>query len=117
MSGGQRQAIAVARAVAFAKRVVILDEPTAVLGIRESRTVLNLAQRLPETGVSVIFISHNLDHVQQVADRAVVLRQAATLARPLPRRHTTNTSSRSSSVPQPMRNRRRRRLAFVVREG
>lgn len=75
MSGGQRQAIAVARAVAFASRIVILDEPTAALGLRESRHVLDLIKRLPEEGVAVILISHNLDHVTEVADNAIVLRR------------------------------------------
>jgi D-xylose transport system ATP-binding protein len=75
LSGGQRQAIAVLRAVAFASRLVILDEPTAALGVRESRQVLDLVRRLPESGVAVLLISHNLEHVAQVADRAVVLRQ------------------------------------------
>jgi D-xylose transport system ATP-binding protein len=74
LSGGQRQAIAVLRAVAFASRLVILDEPTAALGVRESRQVLDLVRRLPESGVAVLLISHNLEHVAQVADRAVVLR-------------------------------------------
>jgi ABC-type sugar transport system ATPase subunit len=75
MSGGQRQAVAVARAIAFAGRVVILDEPTAALGLRESAQVLDLVRKLPEHGVSVLLISHNMEHVQQVAHRAVVLRQ------------------------------------------
>jgi ABC-type sugar transport system ATPase subunit len=75
MSGGQRQAVAVARAVAFASKIVILDEPTAALGVRESREVLNLVRRLPERGISVILISHNMEHVIDVADRALVLRQ------------------------------------------
>lgn len=75
MSGGQRQAIAVARAVAFAKRLVILDEPTAALGLRESQHVLDLIRQLPRRGIAVLLISHNLEHVMQVADRAVVLRQ------------------------------------------
>jgi ABC-type sugar transport system ATPase subunit len=75
LSGGQRQVIAVLRAVAFANRLVILDEPTAALGVRESREVLELVRRLPESGVAVVLISHNLEHVAQVADRAVVLRQ------------------------------------------
>jgi D-xylose transport system ATP-binding protein len=75
MSGGQRQAIAVARAGAFASRIVILDEPTAALGLRESEQTLQLIKRLPERGISVILISHNLDHVKRVADRAVVLRR------------------------------------------
>ena len=75
LSGGQRQAVAVLRAVAFASRLVILDEPTAALGVRESRQVLDLVRRLPESGVAVLLISHNLEHVAQVAHRAVVLRQ------------------------------------------
>lgn len=75
MSGGQRQAVAVARAVSFASKVVILDEPTAALGVRESAQVLKLIKSLPARGVSVILISHNMEHVVQVADRAVVMRQ------------------------------------------
>ena len=75
MSGGQRQAVAVARAVAFARRVVILDEPTAALGVRESDEILTMVRRLPERGLSVIIVSHNMDHVVRVADRAVVMRQ------------------------------------------
>jgi ribose transport system ATP-binding protein len=74
LSGGQRQAVAVLRAVAFASRLVILDEPTAALGVRESRQVLDVVRRLPESGVAVVLISHNLEHVAQVAHRAVVLR-------------------------------------------
>lgn len=76
MSGGQRQAVAVARAVAFANRVLILDEPTAALGLRETRNVLNTIKELPEKfGISIILISHNMDHVVEVCDRAMVLRQ------------------------------------------
>jgi D-xylose transport system ATP-binding protein len=75
MSGGQRQAVAVSRAAAFASRVVILDEPTAALGVRESRKVLDLILRLREERKAVLVISHALDHVMEVADRAVVLRR------------------------------------------
>jgi D-xylose transport system ATP-binding protein len=75
MSGGQRQAVACARAIAFGTRIVILDEPTSALGARESGNVLRLIKEAPEHGVSVIVISHNLEHVTRVADRAVVLRQ------------------------------------------
>lgn len=76
MSGGQRQAVAVARAVAFASRVLILDEPTAALGLRETRNVLNTIKELPgKFGISIILISHNMDHVVEVCDRAMVLRQ------------------------------------------
>jgi ABC-type sugar transport system ATPase subunit len=84
MSGGQRQAVAVAKAVAFAGKIVILDEPTAALGVRESRRVLELIQRLPSQGVSVILISHNIEEVMQVADRAVVLRQGEKVGESVP---------------------------------
>lgn len=75
MSGGQRQAIAVARATVFARKVVILDEPTAALGVRESRKVLDLIAQLRAEGNAVILITHNMEHVVALADRAVVLRQ------------------------------------------
>jgi len=89
MSGGQRQAIAVARAVAFARRIVIMDEPTAALGIRESTHVLDLIKRLPAHGVSVIVIAHNLEHITRVADRAIVLRQGKNVGEitPTPANH------------------------------
>jgi ABC-type sugar transport system ATPase subunit len=79
LSGGQRQAIAVARAVAWGKRIVIMDEPTAALGIRESRMVLRLIKRIKETGVAVIMISHNLPEVFEVADRITILRLGRTV--------------------------------------
>jgi ABC-type sugar transport system ATPase subunit len=75
LSGGQRQAVACARAIAFGERIVILDEPTSALGAREAGNVLRLIREAPEHGVSVIVISHNMEHVVEVADRAVVLRQ------------------------------------------
>jgi len=75
MSGGQRQAIAVARATVFARKLVILDEPTAALGLRESRKVLDLIVQLRAEGNAVILITHNMEHVVELADRAVVLRQ------------------------------------------
>jgi len=75
MSGGQRQAIAVARAVAFSSKLVMLDEPTAALGLRESAKVLELVRRLRDDGVAVILISHSMDHVMEVADRGIVLRR------------------------------------------
>jgi D-xylose transport system ATP-binding protein len=75
LSGGQRQAVAVARAAAFASRLVILDEPTAALGVRESRQVLDLILRLRDEGKGVIVVSHAMDHVIEVADRAIVLRR------------------------------------------
>jgi ABC-type sugar transport system ATPase subunit len=75
MSGGQRQAVAVARATAFASRIVILDEPTAALGVREAARVLDLIRRLRDEGKAVVVISHAMDHVMEVADRAVVMRR------------------------------------------
>jgi D-xylose transport system ATP-binding protein len=75
LSGGQRQAVACARAIAFGERIVILDEPTSALGARESSNVLRLIRDATEEGISVILISHNMEHVMEVADRAVVLRQ------------------------------------------
>ncbi len=83
-SGGQRQAIAVARAVHFATRLVILDEPTAALGVRETGNVLKMVKRLPEQGVSVILISHNLDQVAEVADRVVVMRRGRKVGEAVP---------------------------------
>jgi D-xylose transport system ATP-binding protein len=85
MSGGQRQAIAVARSNAFASRVVILDEPTAALGLRESRQVLDLIRRLREDGRAVIVISHAMDHVMEIADRAVIMRRGRKVGEEIPR--------------------------------
>ncbi|MDQ2697916.1 MAG: ATP-binding cassette domain-containing protein [Actinomycetota bacterium] len=84
MSGGQRQAIAVARTAAFASRVVILDEPTAALGLRESRQVLDLILRLKNEGCAVIVISHAMDHVMEIADRAVVMRRGRVVGEEIP---------------------------------
>jgi ABC-type sugar transport system ATPase subunit len=84
MSGGQRQAIAVARSAAFASRVVILDEPTAALGLRESRQVLDLILRLRDQGSAVIVISHAMDHVMEIADRAVVMRRGRVVGEEVP---------------------------------
>lgn len=78
--------MAVARAVAFARKVIILDEPTAALGVKESKRVLDLIKKLPGLGLSVIIISHNADHVVQVADRAVVLRQGRNAGEALAKR-------------------------------
>jgi fructose transport system ATP-binding protein len=74
LSGGQRQAVAVARAAAFGSRVVIMDEPTAALGVRESRAVLDLILQVRERGLPVILISHNMPHVFEVADRIHIQR-------------------------------------------
>jgi ABC-type sugar transport system ATPase subunit len=85
MSGGQRQAVAVARAAAFATNVVILDEPTAALGVRESRHVLDLILRLRAEGLAIIVVSHAMDHVMEIADRAVVMRRGRTVGELIPR--------------------------------
>ncbi|MGG7564545.1 ATP-binding cassette domain-containing protein [Rhodovulum sp. DZ06] len=74
LSGGQRQGVAVARAAAFGSRVVILDEPTAALGVKESRRVLELIQEVRARGIPIILISHNMPHVFEVADRIHVHR-------------------------------------------
>ena len=87
LSGGQRQAIAVARAAAFARKVVILDEPTAALGLRESRQVLDLIRLLRDDGKAVILITHNMEHVTELADRAVIMRQGRKVGDLKPGRH------------------------------
>lgn len=84
MSGGQRQAIAVARATVFARKVVILDEPTAALGLREARKVLDLIAQLRDEGHAVILITHNMEHVVELADRAMVLRQGRKVGELMP---------------------------------
>jgi len=74
LSGGQRQGVAVARAVMWASKVVIMDEPTAALGVAQTAKVLDLIRQVRDTGIPVVFISHNMPNVFQVADRIVVLR-------------------------------------------
>lgn len=74
LSGGQRQAVAVCRAVNWGSKIVIMDEPTAALGVKESRKVLDLIRRMKELGTSVVVIVHNMEHVFDVADRIVVMR-------------------------------------------
>ncbi|TAM40499.1 MAG: sugar ABC transporter ATP-binding protein [Burkholderiaceae bacterium] len=74
LSGGQRQCVAVARSAAFARHVVILDEPTAALGVKEGNMVLELIRRIRDKGLPVILISHNMPHVFEVADRIHVAR-------------------------------------------
>lgn len=73
-SGGQRQGVAVARAATWAERIVIMDEPTAALGVRQTANVLDLMQRVRDAGLSVILISHNMTDVLEVADRIQVMR-------------------------------------------
>tara|TARA_B100000925_G_scaffold16287_1_gene11285 strand:+ start:1081 stop:1857 length:777 start_codon:yes stop_codon:yes gene_type:complete len=74
LSGGQRQGVAVARAVAFGSNVIILDEPTAALGVKEGRRVLDLILEVKSRGIPIILISHNMPHVFEVADRIHVHR-------------------------------------------
>ena len=88
LSGGQRQSIAVARAMAFGGRIVIMDEPTAALGVKESRRVLNLISDVKARGVSVTLISHNMPHVWEVADRIHVHRLGKRAAIITPQTHT-----------------------------
>ncbi len=74
LSGGQRQAVAVAKAVMWESKVVILDEPTAALGVAQTRQVLDLTRRLADRGLGVVIISHNLHDIFEVSDRITVLR-------------------------------------------
>jgi fructose transport system ATP-binding protein len=80
LSGGQRQGVAVARAAAFGSRVVIMDEPTAALGVKESRRVLDLMGRLKARGLPIVLISHNMPHVFEVADRIHIHRLGKRIA-------------------------------------
>jgi len=75
MSGGQKQGVAVARAAAWVSKVIFLDEPTAALGVRQTRNVLDLIRRVADDGIGVVFISHSMPHVMEVADRIQVMRQ------------------------------------------
>ena len=90
LSGGQRQAVAVARAGAFGSKVVILDEPTAALGVNESARVLKLIKDLRERGMSIILISHNMPQVFDVADRIHVQRLGRRAAVVTPQSHQMN---------------------------
>jgi ABC-type sugar transport system ATPase subunit len=108
LSGGQRQAVAVAKAVMRQAKLVILDEPTAALGVTQTRVVLELIRQLKDQGIAVIVISHNLSDVMAVADRVAVLRlgHLVTVA-PMSRLDTesivdlmtTGTSKRLAAVP------------------
>jgi simple sugar transport system ATP-binding protein len=85
LSGGQRQAIAIARAVSFQPRVLILDEPTSALGVREVETVLALIQRIRDAQVGVLFVTHRLQDVFRVTDRIVTLYEGQKVAERLTR--------------------------------
>ncbi len=88
LSGGQRQSVAVARAVFWSKDVVILDEPTAALGVAQSTMVLQVIRRVCDQGTAVIFVSHNMPHVFQVADRVIVMRRGRRAGTLLPNEST-----------------------------
>ena len=88
LSGGQRQGVAVARAAAFGSKVIILDEPTAALGVKESRRVLELIQDVRARGIPIVLISHNMPHVFEVADRIHVHRLGRRLCVIDPKAHS-----------------------------
>jgi fructose transport system ATP-binding protein len=88
LSGGQRQGVAVARAAAFGSRLVIMDEPTAALGVKESRRVLQLIKDVRDRGLPVILISHNMPHVFEVADRIHIQRLGRRVAVVTPQSHS-----------------------------
>ncbi|MBT8454974.1 MAG: sugar ABC transporter ATP-binding protein [Rhodobacteraceae bacterium] len=88
LSGGQRQGIAVARAAAFGSKVIILDEPTAALGVKESRRVLELILDVRSRGISIVLISHNMPHVFEVSDRVHIHRLGKRLCVIDPREHS-----------------------------
>lgn len=80
MSGGQKQAVAVARSAAWAEKVIFLDEPTAALGVVQTRGVLELIRRVADRGIGVVFISHSMPHVMEVADEVQVMRRGRRVA-------------------------------------
>jgi fructose transport system ATP-binding protein len=88
LSGGQRQGVAVIRAARWARRVVIMDEPTAALGVKESREVLELIRSVRDRGLPVILISHNMPHVFEIADRIHIQRLGRRVALVTPQTHT-----------------------------
>jgi fructose transport system ATP-binding protein len=88
LSGGQRQGVAVARAAAFGSRVVIMDEPTAALGVKESGRVLDLIREVRDRGLPIVLISHNMPHVFEVADRIHIQRLGRRIAIVTPKSHT-----------------------------
>ncbi|MEV0612496.1 ATP-binding cassette domain-containing protein [Nonomuraea sp. NPDC050404] len=88
LSGGQRQGVAVARAVAWATHVVVMDEPTAALGVKESGQVLDLIRQVRDRGTPVVLISHNMPHVFEIADRVHVQRLGRRVAELSPREHS-----------------------------
>ncbi len=109
LSGGQRQSVAIAKAVLWNSKLVIMDEPTAALGVAQTTMVLDLVRRLADRGLAVLLVSHNMNDVFQVADRIAVLRLGRMVAvRPTAEMDrqivvdlmTTGTSSRTAQAPQ-----------------
>ncbi len=90
LSGGQRQAVSVARAAAFATKLIVLDEPTAALGVKETNQVLSMINRVRESGLPVILISHNMPNVFEVADRIHIQRLGRCAGVVTPASHTPN---------------------------
>jgi fructose transport system ATP-binding protein len=88
LSGGQRQGVAVARAAAWGRRLVIMDEPTAALGVKETRQVIDLILRVRERGLPVILISHDMPHVFELADRIQIMRLGKRVAVVTPQTHS-----------------------------
>ena len=112
LSGGQRQAVAVGRAVAWGNHIVVLDEPTAALGVEQTRLVLDLIERLKKQGVAVLLVSHNMHDVIKVCDRVVVLRHGMKIGElasmegitpPPSRRHDHRRGARRSRYRPPLR--------------
>jgi ABC-type sugar transport system ATPase subunit len=91
LSGGQRQAVAITRAVLWGSHIVIMDEPAAALGVKQTELVLSLVERLKSHGVAIVFISHNMQHVLRVADRIAVFRLGEKIADFDVREQTTGT--------------------------
>jgi fructose transport system ATP-binding protein len=104
LSGGQRQGVAVARAAAFASKVIIMDEPTAALGVRESGRVLDLIREVRSRGVPIVLISHNMPHVFEVADRIHIQRLGRRVAVVTPQSHSAHDAvaiMTGAAVPDP----------------
>ena len=90
LSGGQRQGVAVARAALFARKLVIMDEPTAALGVRETGQVLELIRSIRSRGLPVVLISHNMPNVFDLADRIHIMRLGRRAAVVTPKTHSMN---------------------------
>ncbi len=112
LSGGQRQTVAIAKAVLWNSKVVFLDEPTAALGVAQTRQVLDLVRRLADQGRGVVLISHNMNDVMEVADRVVALYLGRVAAEVQDRGHEHDPDRRADHL----RSQRRRRARAGHRE-